>query len=63
MNVEFLKNYQMKLYPYLSKLFYENRPSICCFFDSENTYTIRHWNGQISLVFYLMWLNKIKKVF
>ena len=30
MITEFLKNYQMKLHPYLSKLFYGSKLSMCC---------------------------------
>lgn len=69
MNVGFFKNYQMKLYPYLTKLFYDNKPSICCFFDSEYSYSIQHQSGKVTYVFLSDMikqaeediLNKIKK--
>ena len=39
-NIDFLKKYQLKLYPYLSKLFYIDKSSICCFLDGEYFYPI-----------------------
>ena len=49
-NIELLKKYLTKLYPYLSKLFYEQKSCICCFLDSEFSYTIRRRFGQIQSI-------------
>ena len=31
----YMKDYQLKLYPYLSKLFYVRKEAICCFLNNE----------------------------
>ena len=62
-NTQLLKNCLTKLYPYLSKLFYEHKSSICCFLDFEFSYTIRRQSGQIQSIVLLILLKKLKKMF
>ena len=49
-NIEFLKKYLTKLYPYWFTPFYLQKSSICCFLESEFSYTIRSWSGQIKCI-------------
>ena len=49
-NMEVLWNYAMKLYPYLSQLFYEHKKSISCFFNSEFSCSFIHWSGRVETI-------------
>ena len=39
----YLRNYHLKLIPYLNKRFFQNKSSICCFLDDEYTYRGHDW--------------------
>lgn len=51
MDLEYLQNDQSKLYPYLSKLFYVNKESICCFLDKEYRYRVIDQSGRGFYIF------------
>ena len=51
MNIDFKKKYQSRLYPYLCRMFYINKSSICCFLDAEYLYTVRERSRRISQLF------------
>ena len=50
-NIDFLKKYQSKLYPYLSKFFYVNKSSICSFLDGEYFHLILERSGRTRQLF------------
>ena len=51
MNIDFLKKYKSRLYPYLCKMFYINKSSICCFFGAAYFYTVQERSGRTCQLF------------
>lgn len=50
-DLEYLQNYQSKLFSYLCKLFYIKKELICCFLDKEYSYSVRDRSRRVYFIF------------
>ena len=60
MNIDFLKKYKSRLYPYLYRMFYFNKSSICCFLDAEYFYTLQERSGRTCQLFLTYMIKRIE---
>ena len=60
MNIDFLKKYKSRLYPYLYRMFYINKSSICCFLDAEYFYTLQERSGRTCQLFLTYMIKRIE---
>lgn len=59
----YLKDYQLKLHPHLSKLLYVRKEATCCFLDNEYSYSVRTCEGRVFSVFLFEMIEcKIEKI-